>query len=60
MDKKYVINRFPICAGFYAAVAEKIGYKKEKAYSFGLTRAIFFAAAKNGFRGGYKKETYSK
>jgi hypothetical protein len=34
-----------------AARAEELGLTQESAYSCGLNRAIFFAAAKRGFRG---------
>lgn len=48
----YWINRFPVCALTYAVAAEKLGYDKDEAESMGLTRSIFFAAAKFGkFRG---------
>ena len=55
-EKVFVINRFPIAATFYAAIARKIGYSEEEAYSFGLHRSIFMAAAKNGFRSGASKK----
>lgn len=58
MDKKYIINRFPICATVYAAIANKIGYNLDESYSLGLTRSIFFAAAKSGFRGAKKTKKY--
>ena len=34
-----------------AARAQTLGLKRESAYSWGLNRAIFYAAAKRGFRG---------
>lgn len=35
-----------------AARAARLGLARESAYSWGLNRAIFYAAAKRGFRGG--------
>lgn len=55
-QKGMAINRYPICAAFYATVAQRLGYTQAEAESLGLARATFFAAAKNGFRkGGGKK-----
>jgi len=50
MGRKYWINRFPVCAIVYKEAAELIGYDIEEAKSLGLSRAIFFAAAKRGFK----------
>jgi hypothetical protein len=38
-----------------AARAQKLGLSRDSAYSWGLNRAIFYAAAKQGFRGGGQK-----
>jgi hypothetical protein len=46
------INRFCVMATLQAARAHLLGLKLEEAYSWGLNRAIFFAAAKRGFKGG--------
>jgi hypothetical protein len=46
------ISRFIVMAMLQAARAERLGLAKDSAYSWGLNRAIFFAAAKRGFRGG--------
>jgi len=51
MARKYWINRFPVCAIVYKEAAELIGYDPGEAKSLGLSRAIFFAAAKRGFKG---------
>ncbi|MBT4856334.1 hypothetical protein HOM50_00640 [bacterium] len=53
-ERKYFINRFPICAAFYYCVAKRLGYTESESKSLGLTRAIFFAAAKFGYIGGGK------
>ncbi len=58
MGKKYWINRFPVCAMVYREAAEMIGYDPEEAKSLGLGRAIFFAAAKSGFRGAGARKGY--
>jgi hypothetical protein len=46
------INRFTVMAMLQAARAQSLGLSRESAYSWGLNRAIFYAAAKRGFRGG--------
>jgi hypothetical protein len=46
------ISRFIVMAMLQAARARKLGLPQDSAYSWGLNRAIFFAAAKQGFRGG--------
>src|SRR5438132_331734 len=46
------INRFCVMATLQAARAHLLGLKLDEAYSWGLNRAIFFAAAKRGFKGG--------
>jgi len=43
-----LINRFPICALWYCAVARALGYTESEAQSLGLGRAVFFAWSKNG------------
>lgn len=48
-QKKYWINRFPICALVYKEAAELLGYDEAEAKSLGHSRAIFFAAAIRGF-----------
>jgi len=48
------INRFCVMATLQAARAYLLGLKKDEAYSWGLNRAIFYAAAKRGFKGGSK------
>lgn len=45
------INRFTVMAMLQAARARSLGLSEGSAYSWGLNRAIFFAAAKRGFRG---------
>jgi hypothetical protein len=52
MRKRGAINRFVVMAMLQAARAQTLGLKRESAYSWGLNRAIFYAAAKRGFRGG--------
>jgi hypothetical protein len=46
------ISRFIVMAMLQAARAERLGLPRNSAYSWGLNRAIFFAAAKRGFKGG--------
>jgi hypothetical protein len=41
-----------VMAMLQAARAKRMGLPRDSAYSWGLNRAIFFAAAKRGFRGG--------
>jgi len=60
--RKTWINRFPICAMVYKEAAQLLGYSEGEAKSLGLTRAIFFAAAKAGFKAGGagKPKAYTK
>jgi hypothetical protein len=46
------ISRFQIMATLQAARAKTLGLPEDSAYSWGLNRAIFYAAAKRGFKGG--------
>jgi len=46
------VGRFQIMALLQAARAYVLGLPLESAYSWGLNRAIFIAAAKRGFKGG--------
>jgi len=46
------VGRFQVMAILQAARAHVLGLPIESAYSWGLNRAIFHAAAKRGFRGG--------
>jgi hypothetical protein len=46
------VTRFTVMAMLQAARAEQLGLPRASAYSWGLNRAIFYAAAKRGFRGG--------
>lgn len=46
------VNRFCVMATLQAARAHLLGLSLEEAYSWGLNKAIFFAAAKRGFKGG--------
>lgn len=45
------VTRFTVMAMLQAARAQALGLPSESAYSWGLNRAIFYAAAKRGFRG---------
>jgi hypothetical protein len=45
------VGRFQVMAVLQAARARRLGLPLESAYSWGLNRAIFYAAAKRGFRG---------
>lgn len=45
------INRFTVMAMLQAARASRLGLAEPVARSWGLNRAIFYAAAKQGFRG---------
>jgi hypothetical protein len=45
------INRFTVMSMLQAARAEALGLNHDSALSWGLNRAIFFAAAKRGFIG---------
>lgn len=46
------VGRFQVMALLQAARAYTLGLPLESAHSWGLNRAIFYAAAKRGFRGG--------
>ncbi len=45
------ITRFTVMATLQAARAKRLGLPEDSALSWGLNRAIFYAAAKRGFRG---------
>jgi len=47
-----VVRRFQVMATLQAARAHVLGLPLESAYSWGLNRSIFYAAAKRGFAGG--------
>lgn len=49
------VGRFQVMATLQAARAFVLGMAIDSARSFGLNRAIFYAAAKRGFKGGGKK-----
>jgi hypothetical protein len=44
-----MVGRFQVMALLQAARAKALGYPLDEAESFGLKRAIFYAAAKRGF-----------
>ncbi len=44
------VGRFQVMATLQAARAHVLGYPLDEAKSFGLSRAIFYAAAKRGFK----------
>ncbi len=46
-----MVGRFQVMALLQAARATNLGYSLDEAESFGLNRAIFYAAAKRGFKG---------
>ncbi|HEX6480151.1 MAG TPA: hypothetical protein VF043_15020 [Ktedonobacteraceae bacterium] len=46
-----MVGRFQVMALLQAARATALGYPLDEAESFGLNRAIFYAAAKRGFTG---------
>src|SRR6266567_6992519 len=46
-----MVGRFQVMALLQAARATALGYPLDEAESFGLNRAIFYAAAKRGFKG---------
>ncbi|MCI4350768.1 MAG: hypothetical protein L3K15_04575 [Thermoplasmata archaeon] len=50
MPTKAGIRRFTVMAMLQAARASALGLEQDSAYSWGLNRAIFYAAAKRGFR----------
>jgi len=45
------VTRFVVMAVLQAARAHSLGLPKAAAFSWGLNRAIFYAAARSGFRG---------
>jgi len=45
------VGRFQVMATLHAARAIELGLPEESAKSWGLNRAIFYAAAKRGFKG---------
>jgi hypothetical protein len=45
-----MVGRFQVMAILQAARAKVLGYSLNEAKSFGLNRAIFYAAAKRGFK----------
>ena len=47
-----MVGRFQVMALLQAVRAKALGYPLDEAESFGLNRAIFYAAAKRGFKGG--------
>jgi hypothetical protein len=47
-----VVKRFQVMAVVQAARAYVLGMSLESAYSWGLNRSIYIAAAKRGFKGG--------
>ncbi len=49
------INRFCVMATLQAARAHLLGLPMDEAYSWGLNRSIFYAAAKRGFKGGSER-----
>jgi hypothetical protein len=51
------VGRFQVMALLQAARASELGLPLESALSWGLTKAIFYAAAKRGFRGHPAKTT---
>jgi hypothetical protein len=51
-----MVGRFQVMATLQAARAKALGYSEDEAKSFGLNRAIFYAAAKKGFKGGSAKK----
>ena len=55
-DRPLRITRFTVMATLQAARARKLGLSEESAYSWGLNRAIFYAAAKRGFGGTSRSE----
>lgn len=46
-----MVGRFQVMALLQAARATVLGYSQDEAESFGLNRAIFYAAAKRAFMG---------
>lgn len=45
------LSRFIVMAMLQAARAKRLGLEDDSAFSWGLNRSIFYAAAKRGFRG---------
>jgi len=54
------VGRFQVMALLQAARAYTLGLPLESAHSWGLNRAIFYAAAKRGFRGTEKAAATSR
>jgi hypothetical protein len=50
------VGRFQVMAMLQAARAHELGLPMDSALSWGLNRAIFYAAAKRGFKGNTSKE----
>ena len=55
-----VINRYPVCAAWHYMVAKALGYSEDEAKTFGIARATFFAAAKQGFKGAGGSKAHTK
>jgi hypothetical protein len=53
------ITRFIVMATLQAARAYVLGMDRDTAYSWGLNRSIFYAAAKRGFKSGYSGRGYA-
>src|SRR5437667_5176547 len=51
-----VVGGFQVMALLQAARAYSLGLPLESAHSWGLNRAVFYAAAKRGFKGRVKRE----
>jgi len=56
-ERKYWVNRFPICSLVFKEAAQMLGYDEEESKSLGHARAVFFAAAKRGFGSGPSKKS---
>jgi hypothetical protein len=54
--RRLSINRFTVMAMLQAARAARLGLPQDSAYSWGLNRAIWYAAAKRGFKSGVPGE----
>lgn len=55
-----MVDRFQVMAMLQAARAYRLGFSLDEAKSYGLNRAIFYAAAKKGFKGGSSKHVGAK
>lgn len=51
------VGRFQVMGLLQAARAHVLGLPIDSAYSWGLNRAIFYAAAKRGFKGGERRSS---